>query len=354
MGNLLLGNNILVNVTVVVLFLLFVTRNKRFYYKGPLSPHYDGQTFYNPGSPRLHSWFAFLKWRYAPNPKPWPQHVPNAFSDTPPAQVEGEMLRVSWVGHVTFLMQTEGLNILTDPVWSSRASPFSWIGPKRVCEPGIPFEKLPKIDILLISHNHYDHLDLKTIEKLWKRDKPRIIVPLGNDTIIKNYNEKIKVEAYDWDQTVDINERLRIRLEPMHHWSARGVFDRNQALWAAFVIQTFAGNIYFAGDTGYGDGRYFQEALKNYGAFRLALLPIGAYDPEWLMSYGHMNPEEAILAFKDLGQPYTIPMHYGTFRLADEGYDEPLARFKVAAEKQGIDLNRFKPLQVGEYWIIPK
>ncbi len=278
----------------------------------------------------------------------------NSLEDKPPAEINGAALRVSSVGHVTFLIQSQNINLLTDPVWSDRASPFRWIGPKRVHAPGIRFEDLPPIHIVLLSHNHYDHLDLPTLKKLWERDKPRIIAPLGNDAIIYAFDPKIGVEVYDWGDTLNVSPHMDIHLEPMHHWSARGIFDRNKALWAAFVIATQGGNIYFVGDSGYGQGDYFRQALQKYHHFRLALLPIGAFKPEWFMSYSHMSPFEAIKAFRDLEQPYSIPMHYSVFPLADDGYDEALDAFKEEAQKQSIDLNVFKPLKVGEHWFVPE
>ncbi len=325
-----------------------------FYYQGPLSDHFNGERFYNPGKPQNQRLFEFLKWRLHAKSKPWPASVRNSLEDKPPSEIKGAALRVSSVGHVTFLIQSQSINLLTDPVWSDRASPFQWIGPKRVHAPGIRFEDLPPIHIVLLSHNHYDHLDLSTLKKLWERDKPRIIAPLGNDTIIHAFDPRINVEVYDWGDTLNVSPYMNIHLEPMHHWSARGIFDRNKALWAAFVITMPDGNIYFVGDSGYGQGDYFRQALQKYHHFRLALLPIGAFKPEWFMGYSHMSPFEAIKAFRDLEQPYSIPMHYSIFPLADDGYDEALGVFKEEAQKQSIDLNVFKPLEVGGHWFVPE
>jgi len=324
------------------------------YYSGPISDHFDGVRFYNPGKPHPHTLWDILKWRLTTDPRPWPQSVNNEFEDNPPSSVRGEQLRVSWVGHVTFLLQTHGVNILTDPVWSDRASPVDWAGPKRVHAPGIKMENLPPIDLILISHNHYDHLDVKTLQSLWNRDKPRIIVPLGNDQIIKDFDSNIQVEAYDWKTTIKINEDIKIGVEPMHHWSARGLFDWNKALWAAFVIKTPSGNIYFVGDSGYGNGDNFKEVLHQYESFRLALLPIGAFSPRWLVAYSHMSPLEAIAAFKDLNTPRSIPIHYATFPLADDGYDEALKLFMEHLKVYEIESTLFKPLKIGEYCFIPE
>ena len=181
------------------------------YYNGNVSDHFDGIRFFDPDLNNEKNFFDFLKWRVTEKSSPWPDKVPNNQFDLPPARVMGSDLRVSYVGHVTFLIQTQGLNILTDPVWSERASPVSFAGPKRVIDPGINFEHLPPIDIVWVSHNHYDHLDLATINLLWQKHKPRIITPLGNDTIIKASNSEIEVEAYDWGDQVIINDYTPIR-----------------------------------------------------------------------------------------------------------------------------------------------
>lgn len=314
--------------------------------------HFDGKRFYDPIRPMKSSFLYFLKWQLTKNRRSWPSVVPNTQFDIPPQRVDGQALRISNVGHVTFLIQTQGLNILTDPVWSQRASPLSFIGPKRVIQPGIHFDDLPEIDLILVSHNHYDHLDVVTLDKLWKRDKPRIIVPLENDTIIKAYNADIEVEAYDWGESVVINEKMQVHLDPMQHWSARGLFDQNKALWAAFTLTSDSGPIYFVGDAGYGEGEYYKEAKQKYGHFRAALLPMGAYEPRWFMQYPHMNPEDMLKAHLDLGSPYTIPSHYHVFRLTDEGYGEVLTDLEKAMEKLEIGEN-IKLLSVGEYWDVP-
>ncbi|XHD31833.1 MBL fold metallo-hydrolase [Wolbachia endosymbiont of Anurida maritima] len=257
------------------------------------------------------------------------------------------------MGHVTFLIQTNGLNILTDPVWSDRASPVSFAGPKRVTDPGIKFENLPPIDIVWISHNHYDHLDLVTINSLWKKHKPRIITPLGNDVIIKTYNSEIKVEAYDWGDQVIINDHVKFHVEPMQHWSARGLFDWNKALWAALNIETNSGNIYFVGDSGYGKGRYFKKAKEKFGKFRLALLPMGACEPRWFMKYAHMNPEDMIMAYIDLGQPFTIPSHYDVFKLGYEARGEALVNSEKAKKLLSVG-EMIKPIEPGQFWLVPE
>jgi L-ascorbate metabolism protein UlaG (beta-lactamase superfamily) len=323
-------------------------------YQGPASDHFDGRRFFNPGNPMDKSFGAFVKWRMTAEPQYWPEYRDLPAYDKPPERVFGDDLRVSWVGHATILIQTAGLNILTDPVWAERASPFTWAGPRRVHPPGIAFDDLPPIDVVLVSHNHYDHLDLSTLAKLQERHQPRIIMPLGNDFLMVERNPAIPAETYDWGEQVVINPLVAIHLEPMHHWSARGVFDHNRILWAAFVISTPGGNIYFVGDSGYGNGDYFRAAKEKFQHFRLAILPIGDSNPRWFMAYGHMSPAEFVQAFDDLGCPFIIPIHYRTFPLADTGYDQPLAELKAAmVGKKGAE-ERCKLLAIGESLMLPR
>ena len=322
------------------------------FYQGPVTDHFDGERFYNPGKPMNKSFFQLLQWRWTRKPGPWPEYSELPVTDKPPQRVDGNQLRISYVGHVTTLIQTQGLNILTDPVWSDRASPFSWLGPKRVHPPGVRFEDLPPIDLVLISHNHYDHLDLPTIKRLWQRDRPTIITPLGNDTIIRRVVAEAQVQTADWHGQISISPTVDVHLEPMHHWSARSPFDHNRALWAAFVLTTPGGNIYFAGDSGFGNGDYFRAAKAKHASFRLALLPIGSYDPRWFMAYGHMNPEEALQAWDMLGRPYMLPTHYRTFALADTGYATPLVDLEKAVNARSEASERIRPLMAGEHWWI--
>jgi len=319
-------------------------------YDGPVSDHFDGERFFNPGTPANKGFFRVLKWYATRERQPWPAFSELPSTDKPPQRVEGNGLRIGFVGHVTLLIQTQGLNILTDPVWSDRASPFTWIGPRRVHPPGIRFDDLPPIDVVLISHNHYDHLDLATIERLWRRDRPRFIMPLGNDALIRDRIPDARIDARDWGEQVVVAPEMTVHLEPMHHWSARSPWDRNRALWAAFVLATPGGQIYFVGDTGYGGGDNFRAAAAKYGPFRLAILPIGSYDPRWFMADNHMNPEEAVRAWNDLGQPPMLPTHYGMFQLADTGYEVPLRDLETAMRAAAVPEGRIRPLRAGEHW----
>lgn len=337
---------------ILFILLLFFLADYTKYYEGEVSDHFDGKRFYDPNFERNSGMFDFFKWQLNRERNHWPAEKLPENTSIPPKRVFGKDLLVSNVGHVTYLIQTAGLNILTDPVWSERASPVSFAGPKRIISPGIKFQDLPPIDIVLVSHNHYDHLDLETISKLWNGHKPRIITPLGNDTIIKSKDSSINVEAYDWGDKITINDTVTINIDPMQHWSARGIFDKNKALWGAFTIQTPGGNIYFVGDSGYGNGHYFKAAKEKYKSFRLALLPIGAYNPRWFMSYAHMDPEEAVIAYMDLGKPYFIPGHYDVFKLTDEPHGEALKLLDIAAKKHNAD-NNIISLKVGEQYYVP-
>ncbi|MBA2369387.1 MAG: MBL fold metallo-hydrolase [Candidatus Protochlamydia sp.] len=294
-----------------------------------------------------------MYWKLTSKPKLWPNGHKTSI-DSPPARVEGSQLRISFVGHSTMLIQTQSLNIITDPIWSFRASPFKFFGPKRYSKPGIPFNKLPPIDLVLISHNHYDHLDVATLKKIWKRDHPRVIAPLGNDAVVHCKAPEIDVETLDWHGSIPITPKLIIHLTPTQHWSARNLLDRNKALWGAFVILTEAGNIFFCGDSGYGSGELFRKMHANFGPFRFAMLPIGAYEPRWFMNYAHMNPVEAVMACKDLGEPYSAAIHIETFRLGDEGMNDPRQILAAACQKFNLDTNRFRALRIGEAWVVPE
>lgn len=327
-------------------------RRRNPYYTGPQSDHFDGVRFFNPGKPQPEGLLRFLKWQVRAKWAQWPETFAQVTPDRPPQSVPGTALRASFVGHATVLLQTAGLNILTDPVWAERASPSQRFGPKRAQPPGIAFDDLPRIDAVLVTHNHYDHLDTQTVARLWQRDRPRIITPLGNDTIIRRAAPGMSVVARDWFETVDLDGGVRVHLDPTHHWSARGVRDRRMALWASFAIETPGGVIYFVGDSGYGGGDYFRDARERYGPFRFAVLPIGAYEPRWFMSYSHMNPEEAVMAHRDLGEPPTLASHFATFRLTGEAWDAPVSALDAARIEFGISPERFRALDPGAVWTL--
>jgi L-ascorbate metabolism protein UlaG (beta-lactamase superfamily) len=219
-----------------------------------------------------------------------------------------------------------------------------------VRDPGVAFDKLPPIDAVLVSHGHYDHLDLATLSRIAASHRARIITPLGNDSIMQRHDPAIRAEAHDWHDRLALGNHVAVTLAPMRHWSARGLLDRNKALWAAFVVESPAGRIYHVADSGYGDGYHFRTARERYGPFRLAILPVGAYEPRWFMRDQHMNPEEAIRAFRDCGAEAALGHHLETFQLTDEPIEAPRHALIEARAAAGISPERFRLLEPGEAW----
>lgn len=282
-------------------------------YRGPKSDHFDGRRFLNL-QPTRHAGIAdLLKWLTHREPGVWAKWREITPAAPPPPRVED--LRVTWVNHSTMLVQIANVNILTDPIWSDRCSPVSWAGPRRHHAPGIRFEDLPPIDVVLISHNHYDHMDVPTLKRLSREHAPRVYVGLGNGAFLEGAHD------LDWWEAAEIVPGVRVHAVPAQHFSSRGVTDRDANLWCGFVIETPRGNVYFAGDTGYGP--HFAMIRARFGAMRLALLPIGAFRPEWFMCGVHISPRDAVRAARELGAENAIPMHYFTFHLGDDGQEEP-------------------------------
>jgi len=319
-------------------------------YSGPVSDHFDGERFFDPDGAPPKSLGQVLRWQFGRGRKraTWPEWAPSPHADTPPPRVDGDRVRFSFVGHASWLIQAAGLNILIDPVWSERASPFSFAGPKRRNDPGIAFEALPRIDVVLVSHGHYDHLDVATLSKLAARFSPRVITPLGNDLTMRAADEAIRAEAFDWHDRVELGNEIAVTPVPTRHWWARGLFDRNKALWASFVMETPAGKIYIVCDSGYGDGGHFRRVAEAHGPLRLAILPIGAYEPRWFMKDQHMNPSDAVKALADCGAAQALAHHHGTFQLTDEAIDAPAVALKAALEEASIPHERFAVLKPGQ------
>jgi L-ascorbate metabolism protein UlaG (beta-lactamase superfamily) len=303
--------------------------------------HFDGRRFFNPNGangqpvwmvPRL----LLTSWTR------WPSEVP-VEPRRPPSPGPDELV-VTFVGHATFLIQTAAANVLIDPVYSRRASPLSFAGPRRARAPGVRFDDLPPISLVLLSHNHYDHCDLGTLHLLEQRFHPPVVTPLGNGPLLRSAGLR-RVEEIDWWETSSAAPHP-ITLTPAQHFSARGPLDRNRALWGGFLIEAGGRRILHAGDSGYGP--HFREIAARLGPIDLALLPIGAYEPRWFMKDIHMNPAEAVQAHLDLAARQSIAMHFGTFQLTPEGIDEPVRELAKALREHGVPAERFRTREVGE------
>jgi L-ascorbate metabolism protein UlaG (beta-lactamase superfamily) len=357
----------------------------RIYYRGPVSDHFDGSRFFNPhdAETRLHGNTATRMLRGEGRAR-WPDHVPVERYRSPVpfcrepvgGRLTQDMFRnyvrcrlfaasgdmfVTWMGHSSVLIQAFGLNILTDPVWSERASPFSFAGPRRVREPPASLSDLPRIDLIVVSHNHYDHMDLQTLKTLWDRDHPLIVTSLGNDSILAGAG--IQARAGDWGETISeerscaldaqpcLPRQISVTIERVHHWSSRWLSDRNRALWSGFTIRLPGGNVFFAGDTGLGDGSWVHEAARH-GPFRLAIIPIGAYAPREVMKGNHLDPQEALQVFQMLGAQRALGVHWGTFQLTFEPIDAPRRTLEENARQQGV-ADRFIATEVGHTFSVP-
>lgn len=317
-------------------------------YRGPVTPHFDGTVFSNPGFTKDSSVAGYLWLRLSTDQAPWPETVPVEPVPPPPAVVDDGSARVTLVGHATLLIQVGGLNILTDPIWSKRASPFSFAGPKRVTQPGVAFDQLPRIDVVLISHNHFDHLDLPTLRKLDARDRPRVIVPLGNRPLVSRAMPASTVTEHDWGDAVPLRGDAVLHLEPMLHGSGRSPLDQQRTLWAAFVLRAAGLKLYHVGDSGYGDGRYFRDAAAKHGGFDLIMLPIGAYEPASFMADAHMSPAQAVKAAGDARAARALAHHFGAFQLGFESFEAPREDLKVALKAASMPEDAFPALAPGQ------
>jgi L-ascorbate metabolism protein UlaG (beta-lactamase superfamily) len=323
-------------------------------YAWPVSPHFDGTRFSNPGQVKKSSVSGYLWLRLTGSQAEWPESVPLELVPPPPARVDDGSARVTFVGHATLLIQVAGLNILTDPIWSERASPLSWVGPKRVMPPGVAFDALPKVDVVLVSHNHFDHLDLPTLRLLDARDRPQVIVPLGNRALVAQAMPASAVSEHDWGAAVPLPGGVTVHVEPMLHGSGRSPFDQQRSLWAAYVVQAGALKILHVGDTGYGGGQTFTAAAQKHGGFDLALLPIGAYEPMSFMADSHMSPAEAVKAMADAKAACALAHHFGSFQLGFESYDAPVQALQAARGAAGLAEARFPALQPGQAMVLRK
>ncbi len=253
-------------------------------------------------------------------------------------------MAATFVNHITFLLQFRGLNVLTDPVYSRRVSPFRNLGPTRVRAPGLAFEDLPPIHLVLVTHNHYDHLDIETLLRLDQVHAPRFVTGLGNRAFLQQFGIQA-VDELDWWQSVDAGDAT-VTLTPAQHWSSRRPRNRNRTLWGGFVVRAAGSQVFFAGDTGYW--RHFREVRERFGRVDVALLPIGAYEPRWFMRDQHMNPDDAVRAHLDLDPHISVGTHFGCFQLTDEGIDEPPRELAAARVRHAVPPEAFVVLETGE------
>ena len=305
------------------------------------SDHFDGLKFFNPTGANGQPITALPKLLRTPQAK-WPARVEVTPRSVPP--FAGDSAVVTFIGHSTWLIQTAAGNVLTDPMYSRRAGPFNLLGPRRVRDAGVRFDDLPPVSVVLLSHNHYDHCDLPTLRRLAQRFNPVVVTPIGNARLVRSAGIT-RVEERDWWEKLQF-DALEITLTPAQHFSARGPFDRNRALWCGFRLETGNLRLYFAGDTGYGP--FFRDIRQRLGPTDVALLPIGAYEPRWFMKDIHMNPAEAVQAHIDLEATRSLAMHFGTFQLTPEAIDAPLIALDEARRSRSLGPAQFASLEFGE------
>lgn len=311
-----------------------------------------GRAFLNPdGSVAGQSFRALWRLMREARAPRWARPAPGpAFA--PPEPPPPGHAAVTFLGHASFLIRLHGgPTLITDPIWSERCSPLPFLGPKRVRPPGLAFEALPRIDAVLLSHNHYDHCDIPTLKRLQRRDAPRILTGLGNAAPLRRHGLRDVVEL-DWWQAAPLPGGVGARFTPARHFAARGLHDRARTLWGGFALETAAGGrLYFMGDSGWG--AHFAEIGRRLGPFDLALIPIGAYEPRWFMDVVHIDPEEAVRAFRDLRARRALAMHFGTFQLTREPIDEPERRLAAARAAMGIPESAFRAAGCGETVLVP-
>jgi L-ascorbate metabolism protein UlaG (beta-lactamase superfamily) len=304
-------------------------------WKGPVTDHFNGSKFVTPNAPERQGTSGFFKWQLERKSGPWSAYHDEKPGPPPPVRVGMGVLRVTFINHATTLIQLDGVNILTDPIWSDRASPVTFAGPHRVRPPGIRFDDLPPIDAVVLSHNHYDHMDVATLKRL-QATYPhlRVFAGLGNKAFLESQHLDQVFELDWWQSTPLAGTTVKLTSVPNQHFSNRGLTDADGTLWTAWVFEGTNGRAYFGGDTGYGP--HFKAVGDKLGPFRLAVLPIGAYMPEWFMSPVHMSPPDAVKAKNELQAKVMVPVHYGTFPLADDGETEPVEALRKATQDPDV------------------
>lgn len=315
-------------------------------WRGRKTDHFDGERFFNPHGPTGNTFSNFLKWQRSRRMGQWPERVDDNRPARLPARVGDGEAFVTAVNHCTFLIQLPGVNLLTDPVYSERVSPVSFAGPKRIRPPGVPWDRLPRIDAVLVSHSHFDHLDLATLEELHRRFRPKFITGLGNRELLESRGIRDVEEIDWWESSAATSLAARITFTPAQHWSSRNLIVKNATLWGGFWIENDRRRIYFAGDSGYG--RDFALIRERQGVPDLALLPIGAYEPRWFMRGSHLAPDDAVVAQRDLGGARCLAMHFDTFQLADEAHGAAERELIAARETAGVPAERFHLPTAGE------
>lgn len=312
----------------------------------PASDHFNGKTFFNPHHVNR-TWLDVLRWRFTSKPAPWPKTLPPIVV-APPARPADGGVAVTWIGHATFLVQTRELTLLTDPHFSARCGPFRVLGPKRVRPPAVPLADLPRVDVVLLSHDHYDHCDLATLRTLARRDDPLVITPLAHRKLLARAGVRRLVELDWWETHPLAGTGDRVTLTPARHWSNRLSGKRNARLWGGFYVQLAGGRTFwFSGDTGY-DTQLFGDIRRRLGAPDRAMIPIGAYEPRWFMAAQHCDPEEAVRIHREVGAEVSLAMHWGTWRLTDEAWDEPPRALAAARAAAGLPETAFRVLDPGQ------
>ena len=310
---------------------------------------FDGRRFHNQrGAARRFG--AFLRWMRTRQRGVWERDMTLAPGPPPPPRVDGDALRVTFINHATVLIQTAGLNIITDPIWSERASPLRFAGPRRYRPPGIRFDDLPSINVVLLSHDHYDHMDIPTLKRLQARDKPRILAGLRQREVLGRHGLD-PITELDWWDNCELGNGLTVSGVPARHWTGRGLFDQGRRLWLGFVLHTGSGPVYFSGDTGMGP--HFEQIHQHFGAPRLAILPIGAWLPRWFMAPVHISPDEAVHTHIEMQAQMSMAVHFGTFDLADDGQLDAPQALQRARDEHDISEGDFWLPEFGEGRDIP-